>query len=88
MIRHIQINVTGKVENTGFRLYSMRGASEYQIKGNVRQDNNMIIIEAEGEESYLNLFIEWCHKGPQSSQVHTITSTEKELAGYTDFKIL
>jgi acylphosphatase len=84
----MQIIVTGKVENTGFRLYSMRGASEFQIRGDVRQDNNRIIIEAEGEEINLNHFVEWCRKGPHSSQVHTISSTEKELAGYTDFKIL
>lgn len=88
MIRHLQIIVSGKVEQTGFRLYALWGASEYQINGEVREYPGQIIIEAEGENPALHGFIEWCRKGPQDSRVQSVSTTEKPLYGYTDFRIL
>ena len=88
MIRHLQINISGKVEHTGFRLYALWGASEYNINGQVKEHLGQIIIEAEGNDPALQEFIEWCRKGPQGSKVQNVISSEKKIAGYTDFKIL
>jgi acylphosphatase len=48
MIRHLQFIIKGKVENTGFRLYALWGASECNIKGEAWQHEGKIIVEAEG----------------------------------------
>ena len=88
MIRHLHIIIAGNVEHTGFRLYALWGASEFQINGEVKEHPGQIIIEAEGEEPALQGFIEWCRKGPQGSKVQMLSTAEKPLYGYTDFRIL
>ena len=88
MIKHLQIIITGKVDNTGFRLFSFRGASVLKINGEVRQVKGKICIEAEGEENRLISFTEWCKKGTPSSHIETIKIKEKEVIGYIGFSIL
>lgn len=88
MKRHHQLIITGKVKNTGFRFYALRGANRFRISGEVSQQNESIIIEAEGEENTLMEFDEWCRKGPEGSQIDTFNISEMELSGYEDFIIL
>lgn len=88
MIRHVQVIISGKVENTGFRLYALRGASEMNIKGQVKQKSGMVLIEAEGEESHLEKFITWCKNGPVGCVVGSTEIIEKKVIGYQDFNIL
>jgi acylphosphatase len=88
MIRHLQITISGKVQHTGFRLYALWGASEYNINGSVKEQSEQIVIDAEGEELSLGSFIEWCKKGPAGSKVHAVSTADKPLYGYTEFRIL
>ncbi len=88
MIRHLQMILTGKVENTGFRLFVLWGAREMQISGEVKQVNGTILISAEGEEINLEGFTAWCKKGPAGSQIETLYIQEDRVVGYTGFKIL
>lgn len=87
MIRHLQMTVSGKVENTGFRLYALWGANEFHINGEVSQKDGEILIEAEGEDQSLKDFIEWCRKGPTGSVVEQIKTIELRTIGYKDFTI-
>jgi acylphosphatase len=88
MLLHKQIIIRGRVENTGFRLHAMRGASVFNIFGEVRQREGEVVIEAEGEERDLEGYIEWCGKGVYRSIVQSIDTNEKTIFGYSDFKIL
>jgi acylphosphatase len=88
MVRHMQMVISGTVENTGFRLYALWGAKQMKINGNVSQMPGQIIIEAEGEESDLEQFIQWCKKGPAACKIHSFNTTEKKLSALRDFKIL
>ncbi len=88
MVKHLQIIITGKVDNTGFRLFSFRGASVLNINGEVRQCKGKICIEAEGEESRLISFTEWCKKGTPESSIETFIIKEKKVIGYNGFSIL
>ena len=88
MIKHLQIIISGKVDNTGFRLFSFRGASVLKINGEVKQSKGKICIEAEGEESRLISFAEWCKKGTPESSIETFKIKEKEVIGYIGFNIL
>ncbi len=88
MKRHHQLIITGKVENTGFRFFALRGAALFHINGEVSQQNESIVIEAEGDEDALIAFDEWCRIGPDGSEIDTFIVREMELAGYEDFIIL
>lgn len=88
MIRHLQFVIKGKVENTGFRLYALWGASECNIKGEAHQHEGKIIVEAEGYPTDLNRFTEWCKKGPAGSTIETFEINERPVYQYEDFKIL
>ncbi len=88
MVRRLQMIITGKVENTGFRFYALRGANLFHLTGEVSQQPDRVIIDAEGEESSLADFEAWCRKGPEGSEISTITKLNKELVGYEDFRIL
>ena len=88
MIRHIQMIFSGKVENTGFRFYALRGATEMNIMGEVKQESGTILIEAEGQEEDLGKFTAWCKKGPVNSKISSFEKFDKSIIGYQDFKIL
>ncbi len=88
MLVHKQIIIRGRVENTGFRLHAMRGASVFNIFGEVCQREGEVVIEAEGEERDLEGYIEWCGKGSNISMVDSIEVQQKPAYGYFDFKIL
>jgi acylphosphatase len=88
MVRHLQLVITGKVENTGFRFYALRGANLFHLTGEVSQQHDKVIIDAEGEESSLADFEDWCSRGPEGSVVSALTKHEEELVGYEDFRIL
>jgi len=87
-MKHQQIVIKGKVENTGFRFYVFRGASTLGIRGFVKLAEGGVMVEAEGEDEPLNNFGEWCRKGPEGSTVDSVNCLEKEPIGYEDFKIL
>ncbi len=88
MLVHKQIIIKGKVENTGFRFHAMRGACLYGICGDVRQNGNRILIEAEGEEESVDAFTAWCRQKHEFSTIESVTIQDKTLSGYSDFKIL
>ncbi len=88
MLVHKQIIIRGRVENTGFRLHAMRGASIYGIYGEVRQHGNEIQIEAEGEDESVHAFTAWCRQKHEHSEIESMIINENTLFGYSDFKIL
>lgn len=87
-MKHQQFIINGKVENTGFRFYAFRVASIMGIRGFVKVDQSQVIVEAEGEDSKLTDFAEWCRRGPEGSTVESVICNDKEIIGYEDFKIL
>jgi len=87
-MKHINISISGKVENTGFRFHVFWGACINGIHGFVMIKNNTVIIEAEGEDDKLTLFSDWVRQGPEGSMVNSMISCDKEVIGYDDFKIL
>ena len=71
------IKVYGKVQGVGFRYYTNKKATELNIKGWVQnRANGTVYIEAEGNETDLLTFIDWCNIGPQWSRV---TKIEKQF---------
>ena len=87
-MKHIQIIISGNVEDTGFRFYALRGARMMGVFGCAQLRKGHLVVQAEGEESQLSAFVEWCRKGPESAIVSSLVTNEKPVFGYDDFKIL
>jgi acylphosphatase len=86
---HVNITVSGKVQRIGFRFTSMQEAVRLGVRGFVMNvDHDKVYLEAEGEESTVEKFIEWCKKGPTWAQVKQISIEKSELKNFTSFEIL
>lgn len=84
----LQITITGRVQNVGFRYHTQDKAIELNIKGFVmNQPNGNVYIEAEGPGENLNQFVSWCHQGPNWAKVTNVSVTEQPNQGFEQFKI-
>jgi acylphosphatase len=82
------IRVTGKVQNVGFRYYTVQKAQEFNISGFIKnQPDGSVYIEAEGEKDALEGFTEWCRRGPQWARVEGFEVQEQPVMGYNGFNI-
>ena len=77
--QRIHIIIKGDVQGVFFRSETKKHADALNIKGWVRNnsDNSLEII-AEGEEENLKQLLNFCHKGPSSSQVIKIKIEKEE----------
>jgi len=83
-----RITVYGKVQNVGFRFYTVRTAQEFNIEGFVRNEpDGAVYIEAEGEEDALDTFAAWCRRGPQWSRVDQFDIQKQPLMNYKGFRV-
>lgn len=84
----VKLVIRGKVHGVGFRFSCMEAAYRYGVKGFVKnKSDGTVYIEAEGPEEELNLFIEWCHKGPTWAKVVNVDQEDGELKNYQSFEI-
>jgi acylphosphatase len=71
-----RITVTGLVQGVGYRWFVYKRASELDLKGLVRnQDDGSVYVEVEGDKTLIEVLIEKLKKGPTFSRVtdvHTI----------------
>ena len=83
-----RIRVTGKVQNVGFRHYTVRTAQEFNIVGFVKnQIDGSVYIEAEGEQEALEGFMSWCRRGPQWARVEGFDVQEQPVMGFEGFSV-
>ena len=73
-----RLMITGNVNRMGFRHLALENARSYGLSGLTGYIENAIFIEAEGPEEALNLFVEWCRKGPQGCIIRNFEITEME----------
>lgn len=80
------IEVFGRVQGVGFRYYTVQKATELSINGFVKnKPDGSVYIEAEGEETQLSEFIDWCRLGPQWARVQEINHYDIPLMNYKGF---
>ena len=88
MKKSCRITVSGKVQNVGFRYYTARTAQEFKVDGYVRNEpDGTVYIEAEGESDALDIFTEWCRRGPQWARVDRFDIQEQPLMNYKGFRV-
>jgi acylphosphatase len=87
-IKNIQISIAGRVQGVGFRYSAVHKAQHTGIKGFVKNMyDGSVFIEAEGDESSLDHFLLWCHKGPSFARVDQVTTTEGTIKNYASFSV-
>jgi len=88
MKKHVNIRLSGRVQNVGFRYAAMLTAEKYDIKGFIKNEpDGTVYIEAEGKEPQINHFIAWCHDGPASARVDNIETSEAPVDNLERFRI-
>ncbi|MBN1338906.1 MAG: acylphosphatase [Bacteroidales bacterium] len=85
----LQISLSGKIQKTGFPFYVKQFAILNNIRGSVRiLDESHIVIEAEGKETGLNKFIEFCRVGPLGSSVDGVSISKNRIRHFNSFVII
>ena len=88
-MKHINIKVIGKVQGVFFRASTKAVADQMGVKGKVKNEKDgSVLIEAEASATILDMFVEWCHKGPEKSNVEQVIVEEGELQDYTNFVVI
>ena len=87
-MKHYNIRIQGQVQGVGFRYSALRAAEIYNICGFVRNEpDGSVYIEAEGESFNLEMYLEWCKKGPGYGRVDKIYHTASAVQGFSKFEI-
>jgi len=88
-MQNIQIKVSGRVQKTGFPFFVKQFAQLNNINGLVKYlDESSILIEAQGYEADINVFIEYCLIGPNGSVINSIQISHGQIKKYKSFEII
>jgi acylphosphatase len=83
-----KIRITGHVQGVGFRWNAAREARSLGINGFIKNlSDGSVYVEAEGTYEQLDLFVDWCKRGPGFSVVDSVNVNTSPPVNYTDFKI-
>lgn len=86
--KSVQIQVTGRVQNVGFRYATQQKATALGINGFVQNyADGSVYIEAEAEEIILNEFVLWCYKGPDWATVFNVNVNNQPIQHFVNFQI-
>ena len=88
MVKHYNINISGRVQGVGFRYSALTIARDHNISGFVRNEpDGSVYIEAEGDPADLDRFLQWCYKGPGFGRVDKVVFSEAPLRNFESFNI-
>ena len=88
-MKHINIKIKGKVQGVFFRASTKAVADQIGVKGFVKNEKDgSVYVEAEGLATFLDMFLEWCHHGPDKASVEKIEVTEGELKNFNNFEVI
>ena len=87
--KHIDIKITGKVQGVSFRATTKAVADQMGIRGMVRSEKDgSLYLEAEGDDTLLEVFVEWCNEGPDRAKIENVEVTLGEVKNYQNFEII
>jgi acylphosphatase len=88
-MKHIEINIKGKVQGVSYRAATKAVADQLGVKGLImNQANGSVFVVAEGDSVALEMFLDWCNEGPQYAEVTSVETIEGELKNYRNFEIV
>lgn len=88
-MKHINLKITGKVQGVSFRAITKMVANQMGVRGMIRnEEDGSVYVEAEGDDLQLEVFMEWCHDGPDRAIVEKVEVTPAEMKNYRNFEII
>ena len=88
-IKHIDIKISGKVQGVSFRAVTKVVADQMGVRGMIRNEaDGPVYIEAEGDDTLLEVFTDWCNEGTDRAKVEHVEVTPGELKNYQNFEII
>lgn len=88
MLKHLNIRVSGRVKDVGYRATAQQKALALGLVGLVRNESDdSVYIEVEGEAVKIDKFVKWCYKGPWFAKVVKVEVAEGIIKHYIDFII-
>jgi len=89
LIKSIKIIVKGLVQGVGFRPFVYRIAHKYNLKGNVENRNDGVLINIEGEPELINLFLlSLKNEAPVASSIESIAVQDNVIRNFQIFEIV
>ena len=88
-MKHLNIQVTGKVQGVYFRASTKEQADQLGISGLVRNESDgSVYVEAEGGDMPLDCLLAWLREGPPAAIVESVESTHATIRNYIGFEII
>jgi acylphosphatase len=88
-MKHLNIIVKGKVQGVFYRVTTKAVADQLGVRGSIKNEpNGDVFIEAEADNATLDMFLDWCHEGPEDANVTAVETNEGELKNYRNFEVL
>ena len=87
MLNHYHIKIKGKLNHLGYKLQAMILANKRHVHWKVMEGNNLIEIDAEGEEAKLEAFVDACKKEMNGDKIDELIIEKRPLAYYDEFII-
>lgn len=86
----MEIIVLGTVQGVGFRPFVYRLAKQFNIVGTISNTDQGVVIEAEGEQSAIENFLDTLHSAPPPlARITSLKRTSQALLkNFTEFSIL
>lgn len=82
------IQVNGRVQGVGFRYATQSEAKSIGLNGYAcNKPDGSVYIEVEGTKEQIDVFIEWCRKGPPRAIVQEVKHYSGPFMNYTSFSI-
>ncbi|KGE14098.1 acylphosphatase [Sphingobacterium deserti] len=88
-MKHLNIEVYGKVQGVYYRLTCKAVADQLGIKGFVmNRPDGSVYMEAEGDPFALEELLEFCKEGPERAEVKSLMQEEGPLRGFKNFEVV
>jgi acylphosphatase len=85
----LHLLITGKVQGVFFRAKAKEEAVKYGIRGWIKNTHdNHVEALITGEPDLLDLFIEWCKRGPEKARVKEVLVSKHPEKEFDDFEIV
>ena len=90
MKKRIECHIEGRVQMVMYRDFAVRKATALGVVGTVQNmPDGSVLLNAEGEESFINLYIEKLKRGSVLSHVEHVEVLWSEPHGqWSDFRIV
>lgn len=87
-MKRVRVTVSGRVQGVFFRATCARLARDAGLGGYVRNlPDGRLQAAFEGDELAVDAMVDWCRRGPDLAQVHSVEAVPEDPVGDTAFRV-